>query len=126
VLSRGLISSTQSTGPLAANDFRRLSPRFQGDNLDHNRSLVEQLTTIADDRGLTVAQLAIAWACSRGDDIVPLIGTTNPGRLAQAVAAAQVELTEDEQAAIEAVVPADAVAGDRYTPEQMAVLDSER
>ncbi len=89
-------------------------------------ALVDRLTAIADDRGLTVAQLAIAWACNRGDDIVPLIGTTNPDRLAQAVEAAQVELTDDELAAIEAAVPTADVAGDRYTPDQMAVLDSER
>lgn len=126
VLSRGLISESFPADRLAADDFRAHSPRFQGENLQRNRALVERLNEIAASKGVTVAQLAIAWVLTRGDDIVPLIGTSNPDRLAQAVEATTIALSDDELAAIEAAVPADAVAGDRYAPAQMAVLDSER
>jgi aryl-alcohol dehydrogenase-like predicted oxidoreductase len=126
VLSRGLISESLRAGQLAADDFRSHSPRFEGDNFDRNRALVERLAAIATATGITVAQLAIAWSLTRGDDIVPLIGTSNPERLAQAVEATKVELSSDDLAAIEAAMPADAVAGERYAPAQMAMLDSER
>jgi aryl-alcohol dehydrogenase-like predicted oxidoreductase len=128
VLSRGLISESlrAGAGQLAADDLRRHSPRFQGANLDRNQVLVRRLAAIAARKGITVAQLAIAWSLTRGDDIVPLIGTTNPERLAQAVETTRVELTGEDLAAIEAAMPAGAVAGDRYPPGQMAVLDSER
>lgn len=126
VLSRGLISESLRTGQLAADDFRRHSPRFQGENLDRNRVLVERLTAIAATNGITVAQLAIAWSLTRGDDIVPLIGTSNPERLAQATEATRIELTAEDLAAIEAALPAGAVAGERYPAAQMAILDSER
>jgi len=125
VLSRGLISDSLRTGPLPAGDIRAGSPRFHGENLDRNRALVERLASIATAKGVTVAQLAIAWVLSRGDDIVPLIGTTHPDRLAQAVQATTIDLTEEDLTAIEAAMPADAVAGERYAPAQMAVLDSE-
>jgi len=126
VLSRGLISETLRAGHLAADDSRRHSPRFQGENLDRNRALIERLDAIATAKGITVAQLAIAWSLSRGDDIVPLIGMSNAGRLAQAVEATRVELTDEDLAAIEAAIPLGAVAGERYAPAQMAMLDSER
>jgi aryl-alcohol dehydrogenase-like predicted oxidoreductase len=126
VLSRGLISESLRSGQLAADDSRNHSPRFQGENLDRNRALVERLTAIATAKGITVAQLAIAWAMTRGDDIVPLVGTSNPERVTQAVEAAHVELTDDALTAIETAVPADAVAGERYPPAHMAILDSER
>lgn len=126
VLSRGLIAATFPTGQLPEHDYRNHSPRFQGENLDRNRALVDRLATIAQAKGVNVAQLAIGWSLTRGDDIVPLIGTSNPARLAQAVEATQIELTADDLTAIEAALPADAVAGERYAPEQMAILDSER
>jgi aryl-alcohol dehydrogenase-like predicted oxidoreductase len=126
VLSRGLISESLRTGQLAADDFRRHSPRFQGENFQRNRVLVDRLAAITASKGINVAQLAIAWSLTRGDDIVPLIGTSNPTRLAQAIEATQVELTDEDRAAIEAAVPADAVAGERYPQAQMEVLDSER
>ena len=107
-------------------DSRRHSPRFQGENLDRNRALIDRLTAIATAKGITVAQLAIAWSLSRGDDIVPLIGMSNAGRLAQAVEATRVELTDEDLAAIEAAIPLGAAAGERYAPAQMAMLDSER
>jgi aryl-alcohol dehydrogenase-like predicted oxidoreductase len=126
VLSRGLLSDSLRTASFAPDDYRQHAPRFQGENFERNRRLVDVLAAIAAGKGVTVAQLAIAWALTRGDDIVPVIGTSHPDRLAQAIAATQIGLTATDLAAIEAAVPADAVAGDRYTPEQMALLDSER
>ncbi len=126
VLSRGLISESLRTGQLAADDFRRHSPRFQGENLDRNRALVDRLAAIAASMDINVAQLAIAWSLTRGDDIVPLIGTSDPKRLAEAIEATRVELTRDDLAAIESALPADAVSGERYPPAHMAALDSER
>jgi aryl-alcohol dehydrogenase-like predicted oxidoreductase len=75
---------------------------------------------------VTAAQLAIAWVASRGDDIIPLIGTKRTDRLAEALQALDLTLSTDELAAIEAAVPAEAVAGGRYEQPQMATLDSER
>ncbi|NUT45320.1 MAG: aldo/keto reductase [Thermoactinospora sp.] len=127
VLSRGLLSGHWSPErELGAGDFRAHSPRFAGTNLERNLALVEALRTIADDKGATVAQLAIAWVLGRGDDIVPLIGARRRDRLQEALGALDVSLTEADLAAIEAAVPAGSAAGDRYAPAQMAHLDSER
>jgi aryl-alcohol dehydrogenase-like predicted oxidoreductase len=101
-------------------------PRFSGENLDRNLALVEQLRAVAEEKGTTVAQLAIAWVLSRGEDIVPLVGARRRDRLQEALGALEVELTSDEIAAIERAVPQEAVAGDRYDARQMAILDSER
>lgn len=127
VLSRGLLSDSVRAGQqFAPSDFRAHSPRFQGENLDANLRLVDALGTIAAEREVSVAQLAIAWALSRGTDIVPLIGARKPERWAEAVAAVDIRLSEAELATIEAAAPADRVAGGRYAPAQMAMLDSER
>ena len=127
VLSRGLISGHWSPDrPLASGDFRGGMPRFSGNNLDRNLALVEQLRVIADDKGATVAQLASAWLLSRGEDIVPLVGARRRDRLQKALGALEVELTSDDVAATERAVPPEAVAGDRYDAQQMAILDSER
>ncbi|PJM97069.1 aldo/keto reductase [Streptomyces sp. CB01373] len=127
VLSRGLISGHFGRDrKLAANDFRAHSPRFQGENLQHNLDLVEALRKIAEGKGVTVAQTAIAWVLSRGEDIVPLIGARTRERLAEALGATAVTLDEADLAAIEEAVPADAVVGARYPEAQMAHLDSER
>ncbi|MFI6477264.1 aldo/keto reductase [Nonomuraea sp. NPDC050663] len=127
VLSRGLLSGHWlPERELGAGDFRAHSPRFAGTNLERNLALVEALRTIADGKGVTVAQLAIAWVLGRGDDIVPLIGARRRDRLQEALGALDVSLTEADLAAIEAAVPAGSAAGDRYAPAQMAHLDSER
>ncbi|WP_328657485.1 aldo/keto reductase [Nocardia salmonicida] len=127
VLSRGLLSDTfRSGGPSSAGDFRAHSPRFQGENLTRNLRLVEALADIAATKQVSVAQLAIAWALSRGTDIVPVIGARTRMRLDETVGALAISLTPDESAVIEAAAPADAVAGERYAAEQMAMLDSER
>ncbi|MEV4863008.1 aldo/keto reductase [Streptomyces ossamyceticus] len=127
VLSRGLISGHFTPDrQLAAGDFRSFSPRFQGDNLRHNLDLVEALRKIAEQKGVTVAQIAIAWVLSRGEDIVPLVGARRRERLAEALGALEVRLDQADLAAIEEAVPAGAAAGDRYPSAQMAHLDSER
>ena len=127
VLSRGLISGHWSKDRgTDARDFRQHSPRFQGDNLERNLALVDLLRQLADTRGCSVAQLAIAWVLARGDDIVPLVGARTRERLHEALGALQVTLSADDLAAIERAVPPGAAAGDRYAAAQMAMLDSER
>jgi aryl-alcohol dehydrogenase-like predicted oxidoreductase len=127
VLSRGLLSGHWNPErEMSAGDFRAHSPRFQGENLQQNLRLVEALRAVAEAKGATVAQAAIAWVLSRGEDIVPLVGARRPDRLAEALGALDLDLTADDLAAIEAAVPAEAVAGTRYDAQQMAFLDSER
>jgi len=127
VLSRGLISGHfPADRQLAATDYRAHSPRFQGENLQHNLSLVEQLRKIAEQKGVSVAQLAIAWVLSRGEDIVPLIGARTPERLAESLGALDVVLDAGDLTALEEAVPADSALGDRYPAAAMAHLDSER
>jgi aryl-alcohol dehydrogenase-like predicted oxidoreductase len=127
VLSRGLLSGhwnkERSTD---ASDFRTRSPRFSGDNLDRNLALVEALREVAQGKGITVAQAAIAWVLSRGEDIVPLVGARRRDRLTESLGAVDVTLDEAELAAIERAVPAGAAAGPRYDAGQMVHLDSER
>jgi aryl-alcohol dehydrogenase-like predicted oxidoreductase len=125
VLSRGLLSP-ETARPAGPADPRRRFPRFQEQNLAQNLDLVTALEQIAAQRGVTTAQLAIAWVLSRGSDIIPLIGTKRSSRLAEALGALELTLTADELAAIEEAVPAAEVAGDRYDEHGMATLDSER
>jgi len=127
VLSRGLLGGgwPRDRGS-AAGDVRARMPRFRPENLERNLALVDALGAIAEAKGATVAQLAIAWVLTRGPDIVPVVGTTRRNRLAEAVDALGLELSEDDLAAIERAAPPGAVAGDRYDERQMATLDSER
>jgi aryl-alcohol dehydrogenase-like predicted oxidoreductase len=129
VLSRGLLSghwSKQRAETLTPHDFRASAPRFTGENLDRNIALVETLRAVAEATHATVAQLAIAWVLSRGDDIVPLVGARRRERLTEALGALEFELSADDLARIEDAIPAGAAAGERYHTQQMAVLDSER
>lgn len=127
VLSRGLISGHWTTGrDLPANDFRKYAPRFAGENLRHNLALVDALRTVAMERKATVAQVAIAWVLSRGQDIVPLVGARKRDRLKEALGALPIEFDADDLKRIEQAVPAGAAAGDRYPTPMMAHLDSER
>jgi aryl-alcohol dehydrogenase-like predicted oxidoreductase len=127
VLSRGLISGHWSADrSVAQGDFRAYSPRFQGDNLERNLELVEALREVADSAGATVAQVAIAWVLSRGDDIVPLIGARRRERLQEALGALELDLSGDDLERIERAVPPGSAAGERYAAPQMATLDSER
>jgi aryl-alcohol dehydrogenase-like predicted oxidoreductase len=127
VLSRGLISGHWSRDQATdARDFRRHSPRFQGDNLAHNLGLVELLRELAEARGISVAQLAIAWVLARGDDIVPLVGARTRERLTEALGALDTRLSTDDLATLERSFPPGAAAGERYNTHGMASLDSER
>lgn len=126
VLSRGLISGHFTRDrELTAGDFRGMSPRFQGANLHRNLDLADRLRTVAEQKGISTAQAAIAWVLSRGTDIVPLIGARTRVRLQEALGALDVALTADDLAAIERAVPAGSAAGERYPAAQMAHLDSE-
>jgi aryl-alcohol dehydrogenase-like predicted oxidoreductase len=127
VLARGLISGhwNKDRGT-DARDFRTHNPRFQGDNLTRNLALVELLRELAERRGVSVAQLVIAWVLARGDDIVPLVGARTRDRLKEALGALDVNLGADDLAAIERAVPVGAAAGERYNTHGMASLDSER
>ena len=124
ILSRGLLSSDTAT--VSPADPRTRFPRFREQNLARNRQLLAALEGVARGRGVTAAQLAIAWVASRGPGIVPLLGTRRRDRLAEALAAFELVLTPAELAAVEAAVPPGAVAGERYDEHGMASLDSER
>lgn len=126
VLSRGLLSGKWSKDHRqGAPDFRSFSPRFMGENLDKNLALVEALREIAEEKQTTVAQLAIAWVLSRGEDVIPLIGARKRSQLQDALSAVGLQLSQSVIERIEAAVPAEAVAGTRYAAEQMATLGVE-
>lgn len=127
ILSRGLISGHFSADrTLEPGDFRSRAPRFSEDNLERNLALVEQLRAVADGIGASVAQVAIAWVLARGEDIVPLVGARTRERLAEALGALDVSLSDDDRAALVAAAPLADVAGERYPEPQMSSLDSER
>jgi aryl-alcohol dehydrogenase-like predicted oxidoreductase len=126
VLSRGLISGHWKPGGTGNPDFRSFSPRFQEGNVEQNLALVEALRRVADEKGVTVAQIAIAWVAHQGPDIVPLVGARSRTRLAESLGATAMGLTGADLAAIESAMPASAVAGTRYAAPLMAHLDSER
>jgi aryl-alcohol dehydrogenase-like predicted oxidoreductase len=131
VLSRGLIGGHMqggiaTTGVHGQGDFRGHSPRFQGENLQKNLALADALRAEAEKLGLSTAQAAIAWALAKGDDIVPVIGARTRQRLAETLGALDKPLRPEAVAALEAAVPKDAAAGERYPAPQMASLDSER
>jgi len=126
VLSRGLISGHWSTQREGEKDFRGHSPRFQGENLQHNLALVEQLRAVAEAMGVSVAQVAIAWVAAQGGDIVPLVGARTRGRLEEALASTKVSLSPADLARLAELLPPGAAAGDRYNAHSAASLDSER
>ena len=122
-LSRGLLSGSQ---PAASGDLRAHLPRFKGDNHTANQQLAARLKEIAAAKGISPAQLAIAWVLAKGPSLVPVVGSRTRAQIAEALGALNVKLTADEIAELEAAVPAEAVAGTRYDPMQMKVLDSEK
>jgi aryl-alcohol dehydrogenase-like predicted oxidoreductase len=126
VLSRGLISGHWSKHKPGAQDFRQMSPRFQGANLDANLALVEPLRAVAADLGVSVAQVAIAWVAAQGNDIVPLVGARRRDRLTEALGALDVKFSAAHLAMLAKAFPPDAAAGTRYAAEQMTHLDSEK
>jgi aryl-alcohol dehydrogenase-like predicted oxidoreductase len=114
-LGRGFLSGQiKSIDDLAEDDFRRYGPRFQGDNFDRNLQLVEQIEKIAAEKGVTPAQLALAWVLHQGDDIVPIPGTKRVKYLEENAAAVEIKLSPEELQRIEDVFPKGAAAGERY------------
>ena len=126
VLSRGLISGHWSAQRAGEADFRGASPRFQGDNLQHNLALVEKVRAIAAELGVSVAQVAIAWVAAQGQDIVPLVGARTRARLEEALGSAKVTLSPADLERLAQAVPAGAAAGERYNAHSAATLDSEK
>ncbi len=126
VLARGLISGHWSKDRSSAKDFRHMSPRFQGANLDTNLALVDSLRAIAAEIGASPAQVAIAWVAAQGKDIVPLVGARRRDRLAEALGARDVKLTPAHLAALAKAFPPGAAAGGRYPEEHLKHMDSEK
>ena len=126
VLSRGLISGHWSKAREVGRDFRATAPRFQGENLEKNLQLVEILRGIANRKGISVAQLAIAWVLAQGEDIVPLVGSRTRKQLAEALGALKVELSTTDLKELEDAIPLQAAAGERYNAAGMSTLDSEK
>jgi aryl-alcohol dehydrogenase-like predicted oxidoreductase len=123
-LGRKLLTGTvDSVDGLSAGDFRRTNPRFQGDNLAGNLRLVARVRELAEAKGVTPAQLALAWVLAQGPDVVPIPGTKRRRYLEDNVAAAQVELTAGDLAAIEEAVPRAAVVGTRYPADRLTDLN---
>ena len=122
-LGRGFLTGTVETGSLKSDDFRLTMPRFQGGNVEKNRARVDEIAAIAEKRNATPAQVALAWLLHKGSDIVPIPGTRHIHYLEENVAAASLKLSSQELATIEQAFPLGAVAGERYAPAAMAMLD---
>jgi aryl-alcohol dehydrogenase-like predicted oxidoreductase len=122
-LGRGFLTGAiRSPEDFEADDYRRHSPRFQGENFARNLQLVEQVRTLAQAKGVTPGQLALAWVLAQGEDLVPIPGTKRLAYLEENLGALQVTLSAEDLAQIEAIFPADAAAGTRYPPAMMATL----
>jgi aryl-alcohol dehydrogenase-like predicted oxidoreductase len=122
-LGRGFLTGRfRSPDDFDEDDFRRHHPRFQGENFERNLDLVERVQEIAREKGVTPAQLALAWVLSRGDEVVPIPGTKRRTYLEENIRAVTVELTEDDLARIEEAFPPGATAGDRYA--DMSPIDA--
>jgi len=114
-LGRGFLAGRyRQPDDLAENDFRRYQPRFQGENLERNLELVDRVHAIAGEKGVTPAQLALAWVLRQGEDIVPIPGTTRMARLEENLAALDVKLTESELERLDEAAPRGSTAGERY------------
>jgi aryl-alcohol dehydrogenase-like predicted oxidoreductase len=124
-LGRGFLTGAiRSPEDLAEDDWRRHNPRFQGENFQRNLELVTAIETLAQRKGVSAAQLALAWVLAQGNDIVPIPGTTKPERVEQYVAALDVELTDDELARLNDIAPVGVAAGTRYPAQAMTVLNN--
>jgi aryl-alcohol dehydrogenase-like predicted oxidoreductase len=123
-LGRGFLTGQlKSPDDFAANDYRRLSPRFQGENFTKNLELVERVKAIAERKGITPGQLALAWVMAQGDDIVPIPGTKRRKYLEENIAAGVVEISEDEKGEIDEALPNGAASGERYPAAMMTTIN---
>jgi aryl-alcohol dehydrogenase-like predicted oxidoreductase len=121
-LGRGFLTGAiSSPDDLAEDDWRRHNPRFQGENFQRNLGLVRRVEELAEAKGVTAAQLALAWVLAKGEDVVPIPGTTRAERVEENIGALEVELSEDDLRSLDEIAPVGAAAGDRY-PELMAHL----
>jgi len=123
-LGRGFLAGRiRRAEDLAEGDYRLTAPRFQGENLQRNLGLVDEIAAIAAGKGCTAAQLALAWVLAQGDDIVPIPGTKRRTYLEQNIAALDVALTADDLARLDRALPPGAAAGTRYAAAQMGALN---
>jgi aryl-alcohol dehydrogenase-like predicted oxidoreductase len=123
-LGRGFLAGRfKSIDDLAKDDWRRTSPRFQGQNFAKNLRVVEEVQALAKEKGCTPSQLALAWVLARGEDVVPIPGTSSSKRLQENVAAASVKLTRADIDRIERFAPRGVAVGERYTPEMQRLLN---
>ena len=123
ILSRGLLSNSQ---PAPAGDLRAHFPRFKGENLENNRRVVNALAEFAAGKGVSAAQVALAWVLQQGDDIVPIMGARTRTQLNECLAALALQLSPADLGHLESAVGGSAIAGTRYDAAQMKMLDSER
>lgn len=121
VLSRGLLTG-ELKGQFPISDFRAHAPRFTGENFERNKSKVSLLHDMANKKGCTSSQLALAWVLHQGEDILPLFGTTKKTRLKENIESSQIKLTADELNALDAAFPEGAFAGTRYESRQMGMV----
>ncbi len=123
-LGRGFLTGQlKSPDDFAADDYRRLSPRFQGENFTKNLELVERVKAIAERKGITPGQLALAWVLAQGDDIVPIPGTKRRNYLEENIAAVKVAISEAEKAEIAEALPKGAASGERYPAAMMTTIN---
>jgi aryl-alcohol dehydrogenase-like predicted oxidoreductase len=123
-LGRGFLTGQiKSFDDLAEDDFRRSSPRFQGENFQKNLELVERVKEMAAEKGCTPAQLALAWVLAQGEDIVPIPGTKHPRYVEENAAALQVEITPEDLERLDEIAPKGAAAGERYAEAGMATVN---
>ena len=124
-LGRGFLTGQiRSIDDLPEGDWRRTNPRFQEEALRENNALADRVRSLAEERGITPAQLALAWVHAKGEDIVPIPGTKRPERLEENVAALDVQLSDEDVATLDAALPAGAAVGTRYREADMALIDA--
>ena len=123
-LGRGFLSGTiRSVDDFAPDDFRRSSPRFQGENFARNLDLLDKIVAIAERMDVTPSQLALAWVLAQGDDVVPIPGTRRTRNLEENVGALDIELSAEDLTALDEVAPFGVAAGERYAPQAMQALN---
>lgn len=123
-LGRGFLTGQiRSIDDLEEGDYRRNGPRFQGENFQKNLDLVHEIESMAQEKGCTPAQLALAWLLAQGEDVVPIPGTKKRARLEENVGALEVRITAQDRARIDAILPPGAAAGTRYAAPQMQALN---
>jgi aryl-alcohol dehydrogenase-like predicted oxidoreductase len=123
-LGRGFLAGRfRTVDDLAPDDWRRHSPRFQGENFAKNLALLNQINTLAQRRGCTPSQLALAWLLAGGRDVVPIPGTTSPERLQENLKSVDIQMTDEELDLIEAAAPQGIAQGQRYHPNMMTLLN---